>query len=99
MNNFGAFKPRVIYIKISENGSLYALYEKLNRTFNEGKHGGRFNPHMTLAFRDLSKVMFYKAWQKYKSMPFRAEFDVHSLFLLKHDQKHWELYREFRFGG
>jgi 2'-5' RNA ligase len=35
-----------------------------------------FHPHITIAFRDLKKAVFYKAWEEYKSKLFSETLHV-----------------------
>ena len=102
LNNFGCFPPRVIFIKVDEAGNLFSLYKevssrlrKVNVTNADYKNFG-FNPHLTIAFRDLKKSVFNEAWPEYKQEFFTSQFLVDKLCLLKHNGKHWE---EFRFFG
>ena len=96
--DLGAFKPRVIYITITRSEKLEQLHRNLMKHFTELESKRKYNPHLTLAFRDLSPDMFHKAWKKYRSLRFQQDFAVSSIFLLKHNSKFWEVYREFQFG-
>ena len=98
IQGYGAFRPRVIYLNILQNQDLEKLYHLLNSSLAREESRRTYKPHMTLAFRDLSSKMFYKAWQKYKSRSFNSTFEINSIFLLKHNFKYWEVYREFQFG-
>ena len=103
ISGYGAFKPRVVYLSIIKNYKLESLQktltgiciEKLDINISRNKP---FSPHMTLAFRDLSPQMFYKAWEKYKFDSFQASFKAKSLFLLKHNGKCWDIVYEFPFS-
>lgn len=101
--NYGAFKPRVIYLNISKNDSLDRLHQMItNKCSKElGINMNKslpFHPHMTLAFRDLSPQMFHKAWERYKVEYYWASFNVMSLFLVEHNGKNWEIAHEFPFA-
>lgn len=103
---FGAFVPRVIYIKPLKTPELIAVYEALKARLEEGfglvepKAKTRaFSPHVTVAFRDLKKSHFRKAWEKFKTETFEAEFTAESLVLLLHNGKRWEICQEFPFQG
>ena len=50
-----------------------------------------FNPHMTIAYRDLSPELFQQAWHEYKHKKFEAEFEVDAFYLLQHDSKKWNI--------
>ncbi len=105
LHGMGAFKPRVIYIDVVKNKLLYNLYDRL-RNFLDYKWnisdllGGSkpFNPHMTVAFRDLTKENFYMAWDEFKNRDFQAFFTVDKIVLLVHGQKQWEVRHQSFFG-
>jgi 2'-5' RNA ligase len=59
----------------------------------------RFQPHLTLAFRDLRKPAFTKAWEEFKDKPYGENFLADRLCLLKHDGKNWQVLREFALGS
>ena len=97
LNGFGAFKNRsVIYVKPVENPALRRLQERLQSLFEQQFPGvvdtgdKDFNPHMTVAFRDLHKENFKEAWKEYESKTFREEFEVREISLLQHNSK-WEV--------
>ena len=104
LQNFGAFEPRVIYIDVEENESLWDLQRDLIRIAGHSlkldnaqyKQRG-FNPHMTVAFRDLKASIFREAWEEYKDKEIEHTFDVRSFVLLKHNGTSWDVFREFLF--
>ncbi|MBP0021879.1 MAG: 2'-5' RNA ligase family protein [Cyanobacteria bacterium SBLK] len=100
LSGFGAFSPRVIYINPLKTPELMALGEDLSRHLKTNlgiNHGDRrpFSPHLTVAFRDLTKANFKRAWPEFKNKAFFAEFVIPQLTLLIHNGKQWEIYREF----
>lgn len=102
--NFGAFSPRVIFIDVVPSEKLTHLSKELHRfckrdlnLFNASYKDQAFHPHMTLAFRDLKKPMFTKAWEEFQERKFSATFIVDKLVLLKHNGKVWEEFRHFDF--
>lgn len=103
LNGFDAFPPRVIFIKIENHRPAEDLHSELQNIlkeslgFTEKVLMSRFHPHLTIATRDLSKKMFHKAWPEFKEREFKASFTADRLHLLKHNGKHWELFREFSF--
>lgn len=104
LEDFGAFGPRVIFIDVALNQALENLQKDLVKTARQGlnlhnanyKQRG-FHPHITLAFRDLRKPAFKEAWIEFKPKEYHATFEVSSFWLLKHNGKNWEEYREFEF--
>ncbi|ELR68122.1 2'-5' RNA ligase [Fulvivirga imtechensis AK7] len=102
LHGFGAFKPRVIFIHIEENQALKGVHDSLKRNmkselniFNAEYKGRGFNPHLTLAFRDLKKSMFLQAWKEFENKSYQALFPVDSIVLLKHNGKSWDIYKTF----
>jgi 2'-5' RNA ligase len=103
-NGFNCFKPRVIYIDVAENKELLDLQKALSNfckvgfnLFNANHRDNPYHPHLTLAFRDLSKSNFTKAWEEFSSKPFEGAWKVEALVLLKHNGKMWNPFKEFRF--
>lgn len=103
LNNFSAFEPRVIFIDVEKNEMLKSLQKQLKRfckielnLFNADYKELAFHPHLTLAFRDLKKPEFYKAWEEFKDRNFNASLTVNSLVLLKHDGNQWQMFAELK---
>ena len=101
--NYGSFAPRVIFINVEQNGQLDDLQRELQRfckktfnLFNANYKELPFHPHLTLAFRDLKKSAFQKAWEEFRERIFQAEFTAEKIALLKHNGRHWEVSQEFQ---
>jgi 2'-5' RNA ligase len=104
LDNFSSFPPRVIFINIVMNEELAVLQKNLQRyckrvlnLFNSNYKELPFHPHLTVAFRDLKKPNYQKAWEEFKSKNFQAEFIADRITLLKHTGKVWEVHKEFEF--
>lgn len=101
LSGFDCFEPRVIFIKIADHEPIQSLYSNLRNhlieklDFEPAKLKSEIHPHMTIATRDLKENSFYEAWEEFKSRPFEAQFQANSITLLKHNGKHWEIYKEF----
>jgi 2'-5' RNA ligase len=102
LSGFGSFPPRVIYIDVARNESLDTLQKELHQhckkelnVFNANYKDKGFLPHITLAFRDLKKPLYEKAWEEFEHKEFSNEFMVDKFVLLKHNGKVWEVFREF----
>lgn len=101
---FDCFAPRVLFIRVRDQGPVChlqsALQAALAREDSLGLPGEErpFHPHMTIATRDLEEPAFYRAWADFQDRPYQASFEVSGLFLLKHNGRSWDVYREFRFG-
>jgi 2'-5' RNA ligase len=104
LKNFDCFEPRVVFLNVLENETLFEMQKNLVKLalqklqlFNQSEDMRGFHPHVTVAFRDLKKPVFYKLWEKYKNESFEAEFECSSICLLKHNDQNWEVYKEFGF--
>lgn len=57
-----------------------------------------YHQHVTLAFRDLSKNEFRKAWDALKDESFSNSFVADRIILLRHNDREWVTKYEFLFG-
>ncbi|MFN7415010.1 MAG: 2'-5' RNA ligase family protein [Dolichospermum sp.] len=103
-NGFAAFPPRVIYIDVVKSQALLALqtdlikYTETNLGIIDQVEKTRpFVPHLTVAFRDLTKQNFRIAWPEFVQRQFYAEWTATHLTLLFHDGKCWNIKSEFPF--
>lgn len=101
LQNFGFFEPRVIYVDVLENKDLRQLHENLVKfakkelhLFNEAEDLRGFHPHVTVAFRDLKKPLFYELKERFLHENFREKFKCNSFNLLKLRDK-WEVVHTF----
>ena len=103
LDGFDCFAPRVIFLRVSDHNPFIPLQGALKSELVDsgmipdraGEHP--FHPHMTIATRDLAQEAFEIAWPEYRERPFKGAFQVRSLFLLKHNGRHWEVLKEFGF--
>ena len=102
LKDFGCFEPRVIYVDVVENNELKIVQRNLARfckmelnLFNAQYKNLPFHPHITLAFRDLKKLQFYKAWGEFHRKNYASNFTVNRISLLKYDGKHWKIFKQF----
>ncbi len=102
LQNYDCFEPRVIFIALKPNPGLYDMQLQLVQQvkqglqiFNQADDKRGFHPHLTIAFRDLKKNLFYKAWELYRTKTFSETFNCNSFWLLKQYEGKWFPYREF----
>jgi 2'-5' RNA ligase len=102
LQNFSCFAPRTIFINVIKTEALEQLEVKLHRfcrmefnLFNARYQDLPFHPHVTIAFRDLRKTTFAKAWNEFLDKKFTDKFRVVNVVLLKHNGKLWEPLRYF----
>ncbi|WP_414513367.1 2'-5' RNA ligase family protein [Nostoc sp. PCC 9305] len=104
LKGFNAFAPRVIYINVVRSQELLTLqadfmaYTESNlQIFDKVSKTRPFAPHLTVAFRDLTKQNFKAAWPEFENRQLHFEFTADKLTLLLHDGKRWNINREFAF--
>jgi 2'-5' RNA ligase len=102
LKSFNCFAPRVLFVDVAPNPALHALQQQLEKhlekTLNlrdDSSHG--FNPHMTIAHKDLARAQFQPAWAHFSALPYERECNIEALALVKHNGRVWEAYREFEF--
>ncbi len=104
LKGFGAFAPRVIYINVLKTPELLALQKELMACLEASlgivdsvSKSRPFAPHMTVAFKDLTRQNFRVAWPEFEHRELEFEFTASQLTLLIHDGKRWNVSAEFRF--
>ena len=105
LDGFGAFPPRVIFIRVDRSDALLCLHRNLIKhletsigVVNSKEESRSYAPHMTVAFRDLTKQNFKLAWSEFKDRSLYFEFTAYSLTLLMHDRQRWQVHTEFPFS-
>ncbi|PSL33211.1 2'-5' RNA ligase family protein [Chitinophaga ginsengisoli] len=108
LSGFGGFsftKRKVLYINVEKNDGIVYLHQQMMEFLRKefafspmlARYG--FNPHISLAFRDLSDLEFELAMEEYRHRPFVASFQVRNLYLLRHNGTSWEVLHKCRLGG
>jgi len=101
LDGYGAFEPRVIFVQPNEEPLLRKLYFNLKKhlvqyfPFENYHFGTGFKPHITVAYRDLDKKNFDKAWHIFNKRSFHGVQEIKSFFLLRHDGNTWKPHSEF----
>lgn len=103
--NFGVFEPRVIFAALQEQPQLFDLHGALSvfakrelKLFNEAEDLRGFHPHVTVAFRDLKKPLFYTLRQEFESRSMQGGFEYEGFSLLKLE-KSWQVLHDFKAGN
>jgi len=106
LSGFGAFAPRVIYIQVLKTPELLALQAELAtylerelKIVDTAAKKRAYAPHMTVAFRDLTRQNFRAAWTEFQHQPFQFEFTVSDLTLLNHNGRCWQIHTDFPFSA
>jgi len=104
IDGYGHFNERVVYLHVNKPDGLQLLFEEVRKCmkinfnqFNADYKNRGYNPHITIAFRDLKKEEFRKVWPKLKDKEVHFDFEVSSFTLLKHNGKSWDVFKTFKF--
>lgn len=96
LNGFAFFEPRVIYANVLHNDTIVHLHKQLTTyakkellLFNEADDLRGFHPHVTVAFRDLKKPLFYELQPGFKDRQLTGSFAYSGFSLLRLEEK-WE---------
>lgn len=106
LSGFGAFGHRVIYINVIKNSELLNLNSQLTdhlkhslNILDKPDYKTSFHPHITVAFKDLTRQNFRQAWQEFQHRSIEYEFTAQALTLLRHNGHHWEINQQFPWGN
>jgi 2'-5' RNA ligase len=97
LQDFAAFKPKVIFADIVKSEVLNDLYQSFSdfiisqNKFPIKKEDRHFHPHVTLATRDLHKKAFQEAWEIFSKKKYEALWIVNGISLLRHNKKNWDV--------
>ncbi len=104
LSGFAAFPPRVIYANPLKTPGLLEIEKDLSEYLETNlgiadpvAKSRPFTPHLTVAFRDLTKGNFKAAWPEFEKRSLNFEFTTFELTLLIHDGERWNIRREFPF--
>ena len=104
LDGFGYFlnnRSDVVFVKLLENPDLWSVHKELmlilrNKGFTRQETKLNYNPHLTIAYRDLKRNQFLNAWSHYENRPYQRWFKVNEIHLLKHNGKQWQSLEKFR---
>ena len=104
IDGFDCFKPRVIFAKPDLSVEMRELQKQVAYQFNDIlkplKIDSRpYHPHITIAFRDLTKANFYKAWEYFKGREYSRSWDAGDVCILLLGDAGWTVLRRLRFGS
>jgi len=104
LNGFGYFAKGVIFIKIKDHGPIITIHNRLKKLlaeqlgFDQNDIMKEVHPHITLATRDMTPAKLQEVWPGFENREFNASFEAHSIFLLKHNGKNWDIFDEYFFS-
>ena len=110
LDGFGGFEPRVVYVQVTGTPELEACQGQVRwamrslQVLNADYKQKAFQPHITIAFRDLKKAQYYQVMEEYAQRKYAARFVAGSLVLLRHHHvqgqpPEWRIHQRFVFGG
>ena len=107
LENFGSFRKKVVYINAQKSQELISLQSTVNSVIVSNQLDPKpdeqtnpsFNPHITIAYRDLQVNDFPAVWNEYKERVFRLSFPVEEFTLLKHQHGVWNPVFSFKLEG
>lgn len=102
LKNFNAFPEHTFYIDVERNDGIMSLEKQIRTELQplkllDKKDSNKFNPHLTLAFRDLKTPVFQEILAEFKDRKFKREFQISSFSVYKHMDKRWQPYKEIAF--
>lgn len=100
LRNFNSFPEHTFYLDVEQNEGLMRLEKQIARELQPLKliaKKEKFNPHLTLAFRDVKPPIFKQLAAEFKDRKFKREFPVSSFSVYKHIDKRWQPFKEFSF--
>lgn len=104
LSGFSSFPPRVIFVNVIKTPELINIQQQLMNHLeqqlnivHEVSKKRPFSPHVTVAFKDLTRTAFKTAWPEFAQRPIYFEFTVPQLTLLIHNGQNWNIKAEFPF--
>jgi len=97
LRNYDGFPLKVVYINAVKNPGIIALHKMLRENLKIflKENSSSINPHITIAYRDVTETIFDQIMKVYSKRRFHALFTVDKFTLLKHDGKKWNILKEF----
>lgn len=102
LDGFSTFPPKVVFVDVEKTPALMEIQDRLEKLarsnpdiFQYGYDERPFHPHITLAFKDLTKSNFIGAWKHYRDKEFKKEFVGKELCLLHHNGENWEVVKRY----
>jgi 2'-5' RNA ligase len=104
LKDYNSFKPRVVFIQPIVPKELYDLYELWHQALMVkmphvlDRYPDRpYNPHVTLAHKDVTHPQFDKIWNYYSGKKYRKSFQVDHFCILSYHEHGWEVERKYYF--
>ena len=96
VTGYGAFKPRVIFLKPEPSDTLQSLHEHWRTRLKEDIPGiidkypdREYHPHITLAHRDVDKDQFRSIWEYYSKLCIDISVTISQFCILTNTTDGW----------
>ncbi len=106
LNNYGYFenfRSPVLYIDVLRSVQLIELHtdflKELEKYIDVKKKNDRYNPHITIGYRDIDPGVFPAIKTAYSKRVFKATFPCSTFHLWKHDGQNWQVLLAYRLKG
>lgn len=104
LKDFDKHQKHTIHIKANKCAEIASIKRNIKRIFREYFFNVQqdqmpFNPHYTIAYRDVPEKSFELAWEDYQQKTFEADFTCTHFTLLKHTGVKWINMRDFKLRG
>ena len=101
LNDFGHFGQKVIFVDVANNQNIIDVNKQLKKGLEfylgtEQIQNDRFNPHITVAFKDLRPEIFPLAWKYFSEIEYHRVIKIDSIQLLRHENTIWRIVRSFK---
>lgn len=101
LGGIGKFGKRVVFVKVEKEENLMELQNRLvllcktqcNLKLELSDYA--FNPHMTLAFKDVKERFFEDYVLFLKSIGFMQNMEVYEVALLRKEEREWQVCHRF----
>jgi 2'-5' RNA ligase len=103
LRNFDRFGNRVIFVDVVPEPTLLG-FQKVLANFCASQldiapDSRPFHPHMTVAFKDISRSVFPEAWGYFAAQSYERTFTAQAITLLVHAGQRWQVDQTFGFSS
>jgi 2'-5' RNA ligase len=104
LEDFDAFRPKVIFLHVKPNKPLANLRSELEiylvskEAYPIKPESRPFHPHITIANRDLMRKDFPEAFRHFEKIAYKQTYMATEIALLKHIGGEWKTVQQIQFG-
>ena len=101
LKNFNSFPEHTFYLDVEKNEGIINLKLQIDHELKPmkllEKDRPKFNPHVTLAFKDFKPEVCRYIIAEFKDRTFKRKFAVSGFSVYKHNGKRWQPFKEIPF--